>query len=161
MMQQNCFKRVLLHIYLLIVKDNSMLKRFAIYGALGWIMEILWTAVWSGMQGDWKLRGHTYLWMFPIYGMAVFLEPIHDYLRKLPVFLRGLLWMAFIYAIEYTTGWLLDLMLGVCPWDYSASPLSVDGYIRLDYAPAWMIAGLAFEKIHDFLDQFLGRYKIL
>ena len=34
-----------------------------------------------------------------------------------------------------------------CPWDYSKSPLNVNGLIRLDYAPLWFGAGLLFEKI--------------
>jgi uncharacterized membrane protein len=136
-----------------IAEDNNMIRRYFIYGILGWAMEILWTSVWSGIQGDLRLAGHTYLWMLFIYGSAVFLEPVHDYIRDKFVILRGLFWVAFIFAIEYTSGWLLNNLIGVCPWDYSYSPFSLDGYIRLDYAPAWFVAGLIFEKMHDYLDQ--------
>jgi len=70
------------------------------------------------LRGDWSLAGKTYLWMLPIYGLGVLLEPIHDYI----------------------------------PWDYSGkTPYSVLGLIRLDYAPAWFVLGLLFERLHDWL----------
>jgi uncharacterized membrane protein len=39
----------------------------------------------------------------------------------------------------------------VVPWDYTGTPLAVAGVIRLDYAPAWFVAGLLFERLHDWL----------
>jgi uncharacterized membrane protein len=56
-----------------------------------------------------------------------------------------------IFFTEYTTGLILKLLTGICPWDYSGTPFSVSGFIRLDYAPAWFAAGLLFEKLHDML----------
>lgn len=135
-----------------------MLIRFAIYGLLGWSMEILWTATrekLSGIQQDWKLKGTTYLWMFPIYGSMVFLfEPVHDFLRPWPWPMRGMVYVAGIFAVEYATGWLLRRLTGSCPWDYTGySRWQVNGLIRLDYAPAWFVMGLAAERVHDFLLQ--------
>ncbi|MCL4515807.1 MAG: putative ABC transporter permease [Firmicutes bacterium] len=126
-----------------------MLARLIIYGLLGWIMEIIWTGLGSAIHGNWRLVGKTYLWMFPIYGLAVFLEPIHDRIRPLPAWVRGLIWMAVIFAIEYLAGWVLKLVTGSCPWDYSRTPYSINGFIRLDYAPAWFAVGLLFERVHD------------
>jgi len=62
-----------------------MLTRFCIYGLLGWCFEVFWTAVTEkawGKQTDWRLVGHSYLWMFPIYGLLAPLgEPLHNILR--------------------------------------------------------------------------------
>lgn len=129
-------------------------KRFLIYGLLGWCTEILWTGFGSLMKGDVKLTGWTYIWMFPIYGLAIILEPIHDRIRNWPILLRGSIYTAIIFSMEFSTGWLLRLALGVCPWNYGSGPLSIDGIIRLDYAPAWFAAGLIFEEAHDFLSAF-------
>ena len=64
----------------------------------------------------------------------------------------GLGYVAGIFAVEYATGWLLRHFTGACPWDYTGhSPWSVHGLIRLDYAPAWLVMGLAAEWVHDFL----------
>lgn len=131
-----------------------MLTRFIIYGFAGWGMEIIWTGLESFFKGDVSLAGGTYLWMFPIYGLAVFLESIHDKIRSKSWLVRGLVWLSIIWIIEYTTGWIIKSITGLCPWDYSrSSPYSVNGFIRLDMAPAWFAAGFIFEKLHDLLDR--------
>ncbi|MGI5921767.1 MAG: putative ABC transporter permease [Syntrophomonadaceae bacterium] len=90
--------------------------------------------------------------MFPIYGTALLLEPVHDYIRPAPWIVRGFIWVGLIYLIEYLSGWLLLSIIGLCPWDYSnRTPYSIDGFIRLDFFPAWFVAGLIFEKLHDYL----------
>lgn len=131
-------------------------KRFLVYGILGWVLEVLWTGAGSALQGDPRLVSQTYLWMFPIYGSAVLLEPLHDRIRRWPWVARGLLWTALIFGIEYSSGWALQTAVGRVPWDYSEAVLSVDNFIRLDYAPAWFVAGLLFERVHDWLRVRVG-----
>ena len=131
-----------------------MIIRFILYGFLGWILEIIFTGSGSLLRGSLSLTGYTYLWMLPIYGLAVCLEPIHDGIRKAPWPVRGLIWASLVLVIEYLSGWILIQLIGFCPWDYSGSSLyAVDGLIRLDFAPFWFVAGLIFELIHDSLDQ--------
>ena len=134
-----------------------MVLRFIIYGILGWCGEIIWTATrekLSGQQRDWKLRGTTYLWMFPLYGLiAPLYEPLHNALRAWPWPLRGVVYMLGFWAVEYLTGWLLKRLIGVCPWDYSRARWHVHGFIRLDYGPAWFLVGLGLESVHDLLVQ--------
>lgn len=79
-------------------------------------------------------------------------EPIHDRIRAWPVIIRGGVYTLLIFIIEYLAGWTLQNIIGVCPWDYGDSTFSIDGFIRLDYAPAWFAAGLIFERIHDLLN---------
>lgn len=131
--------------------------RFFVYGALGWCLEVLWTGLGSLLSGDVRLTAKTYLWMFPIYGLAVLFEPVHDRIRAWPITLRGLVWMVLFFAVEYASGWLLRFLTGVSPWDYSHARWQIDGLIRLDYAPVWFGVGLLFEKVHD----RLRRMKIL
>lgn len=126
-------------------------KRYFIYGSLGWCLEVFWTGLGSLLGGDIKLTSHTYIWMFFIYGLAVILEPIHERIRNWPVLLRGGVYAIVCFAIEFSTGLFLRIVLGVCPWDYSQSPLSVMGLIRLDFVAVWFCAGLLFEKVHDYL----------
>ena len=128
-----------------------MAVRAVIYGAAGWILEVLWTGLGSLAAGDPRLASHTYLWMFPIYSLAVFLEPVHDFIRKYNPVVRGSIYVILIFSVEYFTGWVLEMITGFCPWHYD-SGAAVDGYIRLDYAPVWFALGLLFERLHDFLD---------
>lgn len=129
------------------------MKRFIIYGIAGWCLEIIWTGLGSLLMGDVRLTAKTYLWMFPIYGLAMLFEPIHDSIRFRPLWVRGTIWMLLCFVVEYISGWILRDITGAVPWDYSRAMLNIHGLIRLDYAPAWFIAGLLFEKMHDWLDR--------
>lgn len=135
----------------MITENTFMGKRFIIYGLLGFCIEVLWTGLGSLFRGDIKLTGFTYIWMFPIYGLALFLEPIHDKVRHLPFYIRGGIYTVLIFIVEFSTGMILRKVLGVCPWNYTTQPLSICGLITLSYAPAWFVAGMFFERIHDTL----------
>lgn len=115
-------------------------------GAMGWCLEILWTGIHAAGKKEWKMMGQSSLWMFPIYGMASCIRPISRGLKKVPVLLRGSLYMTGIFAAEFGTGMVLK-HYHVCPWDYSQSPFNYKGVIRLDYAPVWFCTGLIFEKL--------------
>ncbi|MGD9677385.1 MAG: hypothetical protein AB7V16_03315 [Vulcanibacillus sp.] len=132
-----------------------MLINYIIYGLSGLLLETVWTGLGSLFSGNYNLTGYTYLWMFFIYGLGVFLEPIHDIVRDKNFLIRGLIWAVLIFAIEFFTGYLLDMVLGRCPWDYSNDTIySLYGYIRLDFLPIWFIVGLVFEKLHDLVDRY-------
>ncbi len=130
-----------------------MLKRFFIYGILGWGIEVFWTGLGSLISGNLRLESFTNLWMFFVYGSAVFLEPIHDIMAKWRWPVRGILWVVIIWGIEYASGMILKSLLGLYPWYYDG-PFAFDNLIRIDYAPAWFVAGLLFERVHYTLDEY-------
>ena len=139
---------------MLIEHNIFMLTHFVVYGLAGLLIEIFWTGMGALFSGDFTLTGKTYIWMFFIYGLGVFLEPIHHKIRRESFLIRGFVWAILILIIEFITGFLLDSLIGICPWDYSQSTtLTLYGYIRYDYLPAWFVAGLLFEKLHDYLDR--------
>ena len=123
-----------------------MRRKFLICGLTGWCMEILFTAFDSFRRRELKLMGRTSVWMFPIYGMAVLIEPAYHLTKKFPALFRGFLYSAGIFAIEFLSGSFLKKH-SICPWDYSRAKTNVNGVIRLDYTPFWMAAGLIYEKI--------------
>lgn len=116
-------------------------------------MEIVWTGLGSLLGGDLRLTGNSNIWMFFIYGCAVLLEPVHDAIASWKWPIRGLLWTVLIWGMEYGSGLLLYVILGVHPWIYTG-PLAIDGLITLAYAPAWFGAGLLFERVHRMLDRY-------
>ena len=123
------------------------LKNFFLCGATGWCMECFWTGMDAIRKGtDKTLRCQTSIWMFPIYGLAAFFAPISSLLKGTPTFLRGVVYTLLIYLGEFLSGSLLR-QYESCPWDYSSAKLNYKGLIRLDYAPAWFISGLIFEKL--------------
>ncbi|OPJ62392.1 putative ABC transporter permease [Clostridium oryzae] len=125
--------------------------RYIIYGLLGICLEVFWTGLASLISQNITMEGRTYVWMFFIYGLGVLLEPVHNRIRKLPVILRGGIYTILIFFIEYSTGLLLRIVIGKCPWDYSGNYYSINGLITLTFIPVWFLAGLLFERVHDLL----------
>ena len=132
-------------------------EKFILCGLTGWGLEILLTSVESFAAGDLKLMGKTSIYMFPIYGMGVLLRPIGKAVdgwigdsgwitAKDWILRHGILDMVLIFFAEYLTGSFLK-SFGVCPWDYTGRMLSIDGLIRLDFAPFWFGTGLLFEYL--------------
>ena len=125
-------------------------------GVAGWCLEVIFTSVESILVHDWRLMGRTSLLMFPIYGCGAMLAPIAKGVdwwvgeravgARDRIIRHGLLYMVLIFVAEYGSGaWLRAR--GMCPWDYSGSQTSVNGLIRLDFAPLWFATGLLFEQI--------------
>ena len=133
----------------------NRLERALAYGMLGWVAEVAFTGVREALQPDrrsWRLEGHSYLWMLPIYGLAAFMfEPLHDVVKSRPVWQRAGLYAGGIMAVEYATGTALRRGVGVVPWDYRGQSRWAlpGGAVRLDYAPIWAVTGLALERVHD------------
>lgn len=121
-------------------------KNFAKCGVTGWCLEIIFTSFAELPKGNLQFIGTTSLWMFPIYGMAVFLVPVYEHIKHWPTILRGFLYGLLIISGEFLTGTLLKFF-HVCPWDYSGKLLSFHGVIRLDYFPFWFAVGLIYEQL--------------
>jgi hypothetical protein len=138
-------------------------QRFLAYGLAGWCSEIVSTSIRSrGRDQNWRLTGHTYAWMLPIYGVAAILfEPADTAVRKAgwPWWQRGLTWTAGIFTIEAASGELLRGLTGEVPWDYARPrgvkpvPAHWRGLVRPSYAPVWFAVGLGMERLHDLLDR--------
>jgi uncharacterized membrane protein len=135
--------------------------RFIIYGILGWCTEIIWTGLGSFIKGDITLIGWSSIWMFPIYGMLVLIEPVHERIKYHSPLLRGGVYTALIFSGEFITGTLLKITLGQCPWNYGIDRYSFYGIITLKYIPVWFVFGLLFEKVHNkLIEQEIGTRKI-
>ena len=53
-------------------------------GLTGWCMEIIFTSLGAFLRQDMRLIGQTSLWMFPIYGLAAFIKPVYESIKKMP-----------------------------------------------------------------------------
>jgi hypothetical protein len=133
----------------------NRLERSLGYGLLGWAAEVGFSGVrdvTDPRTRSWRLEGHSYLWMLPIYGLLAFLfEPLHDRLRARPLWVRAAAYAAGFSAVECATGMSLRRAVGVVPWDYTGHGRWVlpGGATRLDYAPVFAAAGLVLEHVHD------------
>lgn len=133
------------------LEDTILMKKFysnfLLCGLSGWCMECFWTGLHSVIgHKDKALSCRTSVWMFPIYGMAACLNPICQKLKDKSALIRGGVYTICIFLTEFLTGKLLK-KYGACPWDYSKAKLNYKGIIRFDYAPAWFLVGLFYEKL--------------
>ena len=123
-----------------------LFRDFLICGVIGWCMEIIFTSLGSLLIGNFTLKAHTSLWMFPIYGLAMFIFPLYQKIAFFPIWLRASLYAVLIFFVEFTSGLLLKAFQ-LCPWNYEHSRFHIHGLIRLDYAPLWFFTGLLFERL--------------
>jgi len=141
---------------------KNALYRFIAFACLGVTTEIVFTATFERLwdtalsfSDKMMLAGHSYIWMIPIYGSAGFLfGKFFPLVEKLPLIARLFVYCAGIYIIEFSTGFLLDLTIGHCPWEYTTG-WHFMGYIRWDYAPFWLIFGYILETVHLELNHLL------
>ena len=126
----------------------AVLKIFLLFGIFGIFAEVIFTGIKRGLfDRDWMLGGNSYLWMFPIYGASgLLIQLLHNVFADYNFVFRGLLYAAYILVGEFITGSILKLLLGRCPWHYTAK-FAVKNVIRLDYAPVWFVFGLVIEKV--------------
>ena len=135
-----------------------MLLTVFLFGCVGIAMEVAFTAVADFCrERSPHLRGHSYLWMALSYAavpliLALVYPPIHE----LPIAARLAIYVALAYAVEYSWGWILRRATGHCPWDYGRARFAVNGLIRLDYLPAWVVACWMFERLFVTLHARLG-----
>jgi uncharacterized membrane protein len=108
-------------------------QRFALYGAAGWLIEVVMTGVHSVVETrDPTAVARTYLWMHPIYGFGgLALEALFGVVRRWPLPARCLVYLPVIYGLEYASGHALRRWLGRCPWDYGDHRRSLAGLVRL------------------------------
>ena len=139
--------------------------RFYLWATLGVSTEIFFTAathlynqVMDHQPIDWKLTGHSYIWMFFIYGLGSFLFPLtHRHLKGFHLLLRIFAIAIGIFIVEFITGFILDKVTGHCPWQYT-NRWNVLGYIRLDYLPAWMVFAFIIEQADEMFDRMSGGF---
>jgi len=128
---------------------------FCAMGCLGMAGEIFFTAIYDIVQGTAeapiRLMGHSYIWMFPIYGLAgIVFPPILKIIGSWNVLLRVCVYATGILAVEFATGWFLDMVTGQCPWEYKEG-WHIMGYMRIDFFPFWAMFGFLVETVLKFL----------
>lgn len=123
---------------------------FMLMGCIGITVEIFFTAIYDFLTlatHDLSLKGHSYIWMFFIYGTAALaFPPFMKILVHIKWWGRGLFFGFGILVAEYITGAILRYTTGFCPWEYKIG-MHIDGLVRLDYYPFWVIFAIGTEAI--------------
>ncbi len=128
--------------------------QFTIFGILGVCGEVFFTALHSILKTRrLRLMGHSFIWMFPIYGLLAFcFQPLHHLIAPFPWIARGVIYMLGIYLVELTTGTVLTALTGGFIWQYT-DRLNYKGQITLRHAPVWFAVGLLVEKYYPWVER--------
>ncbi len=130
------------------LKKNFIL--FLVMGSVGITTEIFFTAFYDIVindQNNFSLKGVSYAWMLPIYGLTAYVfPPFIQKLQKWNFLFRGFIFASGIMMVEYIMGAILKSLTGACPWEYKEG-WHLHGFIRFDYFPLWMIFSLSVERI--------------
>lgn len=125
------------------------LKSFTIFciGAFGYgIIEILF-------------RGYTHITMGVLGGICLLFMSILNYFRTSfrSLIVCALISGVFITAMEGAMGYFLNLLLGLNIWDYSTTPLNINGQICLPFSIAWVALSMVVMPLERFLSRRIFR----
>lgn len=107
------------------------MKQFILF-ALGGIFYIIIELLW---------RGSSHWTMFILGGLCFFLIGIINemFSFKTPLLPQMIIGMLIITSLEFVTGWIVNIKLGMNVWDYSYMPFNIMGQICLPYMGLWFI----------------------
>jgi len=144
--------------------------RALFYACLGVTGEVVFTALCARLgvgvtadvrddvaaRGSWRLRGHSFVWMLPIYGLGLLaFERVHDAVRGAPWLFRGVVYVAALYVLEQASGVLLERLIGARVWRWTGPGAA--RHVHFAMAPVWFALGLLVEPLHDLLVAGLPR----
>ncbi len=134
------------------------LLRFLLFGWLGLLIEVHFTAAFQLLDGNWNMHGRTSPWMVLVYGLlGLVIGPVGGWLRARGLSLpeRALAYMVGIFVVEYFSGLAFNAV-GLVLWDYSDKAFNLHGQITLLYAPFWFALGLVLEWLYRLIDRVAG-----
>ena len=131
-----------------------------VFASFGIAVEVIFTAAMSVVNQAplcdkplIALAGHSYVWMALIYGLIPVLGVLfYNRVKDWRIWFRLPLYVVIIYIVEFTSGYLLQVITGRCPWYYT-SGINIMGLIRLDYFPAWLLFVWLVERLYLFMDK--------
>lgn len=117
---------------------------FLIGGVLYWLMEIMW-------------RGRSHPVMIVIGGICfVMCGLINEEIPwEMPLIEQGLIGAAMVTAVEFLSGFILNICMRMDLWDYSGLPLNILGQICLPFTCLWVAVATVAIMTDDLLRYWL------
>ncbi len=125
------------------------INQLLFWGIFGLIVEIFFTAIVDLFsKRDFNLKGHTSLWMFPIYslGLTYGFDVVQQIIPN--DFIRYLSYPLWIWLIEILVGYPAS-KIGIRIWDYRylSNNKHWKGIISFIHFPIWIIFGVLVELV--------------
>lgn len=107
--------------------------------------------IYMGLEMLW--RGYTHWTMGVVAGIATILIGLINevFPKDTPLLVQAPIASLIITELEYISGEILNVHLGLNIWDYSQMPLNVDGQVCLPASLLWMIIGCIAVVLDDII----------
>lgn len=126
---------------------KKILKNILIFKVFGFIYILIEIAY----------RGHTHVSMFFVGGLcALLIGWINEITPDMPMWLQCIFGTVIVVTIEFISGCILNIWLGLGIWDYSQVPFNLLGQICLSFSLAWTVLSYFVIKLDDILRLILG-----
>lgn len=101
-------------------------------------------------------RGYTFVSMGILGGISLILVGLIDEIfKKIPLLYQGFIGSIIITLLEYCTGVLLNIKLGLHIWDYSNLPFNVDGQVCLLFSLIWVLLSIVASIIDNNIRHYI------
>lgn len=122
---------------------------FLIFSFFGVGVEVFFSSIHDYIRyRDISFKGRSYLWMFLLYGLwGIVIGPLYNLIKDIPFVLRGMVYLAVIFAGELGYGYFLKAVIKKCPWEYRGR-WTLKGMVNLLYLPFWLAFGYISELIY-------------
>jgi hypothetical protein len=122
---------------------------FLVFSFFGVGVEVFFSSIHDYIRyRDTSLKGRSYLWMFPLYGIwGIVIGPLYYILRGIPFFARGFIYLVIIFIGELGYGYFLKATIKKCPWEYRGK-WTIGGVVNIIYLPFWLIFGYISELLY-------------
>lgn len=122
------------------------------YNVLKYVVIFISGAIiYMGLEMLW--RGYTHWTMGLVAGIATILIGLINEIfpKDTPLMVQAPIASLIITELEYISGEILNVYLGLNIWDYSQMPFNVDGQVCLPASLFWMIIGLIAVWLDDII----------
>ncbi len=131
-----------------------------VFACFGVTTEVIFTALQNLVNKTplcdkplFTLAGNSYVWMIFIYALIpIIAHYVYYKFNQNNIFLRIIIYVLLIYLFEFVSGFILQQVLGECPWHYTQG-WQIMGLIRLDYFPVWAFFCWLVERLYVFMNE--------
>lgn len=117
---------------------------YFIFGISYYLLEIIW-------------RGHSHWTMIILGGICgLLIGLINEITPKMKVWYQMLLGSVIVTVLEFVTGCILNLWLGLGIWNYSNLPLNIHGQVCLIFSFLWFLLSYIVIWLDDFIRKRLN-----
>ena len=115
---------------------------FSIGGSIYILIEFLWRMIMNKPPTHWA--------MFIVGGLAfLIIGEINEHL-DIPLLVQSFIGMVIIVLLEFISGCILNIWLGLHIWDYSNVPFNILGQICLPFAAVWFVLAMVAVVVDDY-----------